>query len=161
MKQLFALSMLIAAIVRSTNMFNHERIVLFPVPEQPVEADSTFRSLLNRLIDIGYQTVGVTEQCRENSICNSANYIVQRVPDYVIEQGVEQLNELPPSMFGDHEYTDAWMLGMGAQNDNKVCDMIYHCLEKNSTNTMEMARRLIAFVDQFTFENGWINTLEH
>lgn len=102
-----------------------KRIITFE--NHTVPMNSSLRWFMDRLVDLGYYTVGVSRKCRENSVCHAAQNMVARMPEYFVEQGQIKLKNLPIQTLGNHEYTDAWVIGLASSNESQVCDDIYEC----------------------------------
>src|SRR5699024_6294987 len=102
-----------------------KRIVTFENHTLPM--NSSIRWFLDRLVDLGYYTVGVPRNCRENSVCHAAQNFVASMPESFVEQGQIKLKNLPIQTLGNHEYTDAWLIGLGSASETEICDDIYEC----------------------------------
>ena len=102
-----------------------KRIVV--LQNHTVPMNSSLRWFMDRLVDLGYYTVGVPRKCRENSVCHAASNFVGSVPDTFIEHWQTKIKNLPIQTLGNHEYTDAWLIGLGSANEPAVCDDIYDC----------------------------------
>ena len=124
----------------------------WPPVNRPV-INETLHVLTNLLTDIGFQTVGISRNCREKSICNTSNFIINRMPQFVMEYGREKLNRLPSSAFGSNEFTDAWVVGLASPEN--YCDELYSCDGTQKTDTSLDPNK-----DRFTFMVKIVNNTE-
>lgn len=136
-----------------------KRIITFENHTLPM--NSSLRWFMDRLVDLGYYTVGVSRKCRENSVCHAAQNLVARMPESFVEQGQIKLKNLPIQTLGNHEYTDAWLIGLGSSNESEVCDDIYECdKSKMDPEDLSVMQRIMSEVWP-TSENNSQNATIH
>lgn len=86
--------------------------------------------ITNRLTNLGFHTTGVSIECRERTICDTAQFITSRMPAFAFQLGRDKLFQLPVTTFGNSEYINAWVVGLTMRNEN-FCDDLYSCDEED------------------------------
>ncbi|OTF82690.1 hypothetical protein BLA29_001443 [Euroglyphus maynei] len=83
-------------------------------------------AIYNRLIDYGFNSVGISDSCRELAICNTSNYVLTQMPAFLESYGRERLMNFPTSVFGNHDYTNAWIVGLSSAEPS-FCPSLFAC----------------------------------
>lgn len=99
--------------------------------------NDTINAIYNRLIDYGFHSVGISDSCRELAICNTSNYILTQMPAFLESYGRERLMNFPTSVFGNHDYTNAWIVGLSSAEPS-FCPSLFACDNTVITNNMDM-----------------------
>lgn len=82
--------------------------------------------LTDNLVNLGFNQVGVSEDCRELSVCETARFVVSNTPTFVYQFGMDKLMQLPASYNMVDPYIDPWLNGL-ASNDFVNCTERYFC----------------------------------
>ena len=141
----------------TSNKHNNNKIRI--IPQKIMNENSTIHWLLDRLINVGFNTVGLYDMaCRENAICRAAFSLITRMPDSVIQYGLDQIQNLPPAMLGEHDYTYAWVAGIGigaGEEESKqtdpdlvsgieTCNALYPCEDQSGNGDDEITMTMLA-----------------